>query len=227
MPNQMIVDFVKYPYPKMRHHVSANSYFRIAELNELPENYPNIYTYIDWNDKFINGKAPDMLDIGCGKGTFLLDMAEKCPDKNILGVEIRQPAVKWINQVIRGEQISNASVIWYNVLNGMQFIEPESIENMFYLFPDPWPKHKQHKRRAFSPLMLDILYRMLKPEGTLHLATDVDYVDENHRKVIDAHGKFEYEILENKDKWQLPTTNKENFCIRKDIPVYRLLCKKK
>ncbi len=223
----MIIDFDKYPYPKMRHHVSANSYFKISELNELPQNYPNIYTYIDWHDKFINGKAPDMLDIGCGKGVFLLDMAEANPEKNILGIEIRQPAVKWINQVVRGEKIENANAIWYNVLNGMQFIEPESIEKVFYLFPDPWPKNNQKKRRAFTPLMLDLIYRVMKEDGILHLATDVDYVDEYHRRILADHGKFDVEILTNKDKWQFPTTNKENFCIRKNIPVFRLLCTKK
>ncbi len=223
----MIIDFDKYPYPKMRHHVSGNSYFRIIDLKELPQNYPNIYTYIDWRDKFINGKAPDMLDIGCGKGIFLLDMAEANPDKNFLGIEIRQPAVKWINQVVRGEKIENANAVWYNVLNGMQFIEPESIEKVFYLFPDPWKKNNQKKRRAFTPLMLDLIYNVMKPDGTLYLATDVDYVDEYHRKVLKDHDKFDVEILTDKEKWPFPTTNKENFCIRKNIPVYRLLCSKK
>ncbi len=223
----MIIDFDKYPYPKMRHHVSANSYFKITELNELPQNYPNVYTYIEWVEKFLNGKAPDILDIGCGKGTFLLDMAESLPEKNILGIEIRQPAVKWVNQVIRGEKIQNASVIWYNVLNGMPFIETESIEKVFYLFPDPWKKNKQQKRRAFTPLMLDLVYRVLKNDGIFHLATDVDYVDAYHKKILTEHGKFEFEILEDRSKWQYPTTNKENFCFRKDIPVFRLLCRKK
>ena len=46
-----------------------------------------------------------MLDIGCGKGEFLLNMSESYPNKNILGVEVRSPAVDWINGVVKGEGI--------------------------------------------------------------------------------------------------------------------------
>ncbi len=210
----------------MRHHTAPNLYFKFSELKDEPNYYPPIYKDMDWSNIFINSNPPDILDIGCGKGLFLLNMSEAFPDSNILGIELRKPAVEWINQVSRGENIANAAAIWYSVVNGLDFIESDSIEKVFYLFPDPWTKRKHLKRRAFNLDLLNDVYRVLKKNGQLYLATDLVEVDVYHKKILDKFSKFDYKIVENSEEWQFPETNKENFCIRESIAYYRIICKK-
>lgn len=106
----------------------------------IPKGYPPLIDKIDWSNHFANSQPPDLLDIGCGRGKFLLDMSFRLPQKNILGIEVRPLPVEWLQNVIKGENLPNVSVLRYSVVNGLPFIEDNSIEEVFYLFPDPWPK---------------------------------------------------------------------------------------
>ncbi len=218
------IDHNKYPLPKrLRHHTGPNLYIPFSEFKEKPEFYPPLYETVLWKDIFVNGEPADMLDIGCGKGIFLLSLAEKETGKNILGIEIREKAVEWINEVVVGEKLQNCRALWYSVVNGLGFIRDNSIEKAFYLFPDPWPKKKHHKRRAFNSELLDDIRRVLKPGGMLYLATDVGEVHKYHLDTLKKHGGFRYEIIPMDKDWGLPVTNKENFCRKENIHFNRII----
>jgi tRNA (guanine-N7-)-methyltransferase len=218
----MKIDFDKYPYPrKIRHHTSSNLYFPIKDLKIVPSYYPPLYDDIDISKYFGNSKSPDILDIGCGKSKFLLAYSEQFPDRNILGIELRKGLVDWAQNYILNEGIKNAWVIWYSAVNGLKFIQDNSIAEVFYLFPDPWPKLKQQNRRLFSIEFLNELYRIMEHSGKLYISTDCDYVDEYHLKILKKSGLFDYEISSNKE-WKYPRTNKEEFCRKNNIPIYRI-----
>ncbi|MFW5663316.1 MAG: hypothetical protein ACOCZW_06295, partial [Bacteroidota bacterium] len=89
------------------------------------------------------------------------------------------------------------------------------------------PKRKQQKRRLFREPFIKDCHRALKDDGVLYLATDLDYVHEHHLNELERSGIFNYNEIKSRDEWPLPYTNKENFCKRKDIEVYRLICTKK
>ncbi len=220
----MKIDNNKYPLPKrLRHHTAANLYIPWAELTEKPKYYPPLYSKIDWGTVFFNKKKPDILDIGCGKGKLLLDHSEIHQDKNILGIEVRSQAVDWINKVIKGENLPNVAALWYSVVNGLQFIESESIEKIFYLFPDPWFKYKHKKRRALNEKTIKEFYRILKSGGMLYLASDVPEVNDYHTSLLKSFSKFTTKIAD-EELWQLPLTNKEKFCKLENIDYVRMIC---
>jgi tRNA (guanine-N7-)-methyltransferase len=223
----MFIDYKKYPYPhKIRHHVGTNLYFPLNEMTFTPLYYPPLYDEVDFLQIFKNNKPPSILDIGCGKGKFLIDIAELYPEDNVLGFEVRKVLVEWIQNFAEKENIENVWALWYTVVNGLSFLKENSIKKVFYLFPDPWPKKKQQNRRLFSENFLKDIYRVLTTDGKLYLATDCDYVDEHHKKTLDQSGLFNYRIAENSE-WNLPLTNKETFCKKKDIPVFRIICERK
>lgn len=220
------IDLKKYPYKqKIRHHVSAHNYIPYSDLKNAPDTYPPCYKALRWEKYFANGQSPDMMDIGCGKGTFLLNMAIANPDINCFGIELRSYLPEWINDVCKSEGINNCHALYYSVANGLEFIPENSVESIFYLFPDPWPKNKHQRRRAFTAKFLEEVYRSLKPGGKLWLATDCDYVDEYQNKVLSGFGKFNVTQI-GADDWDFPRTNKEKFCYRKKIEVYRRVCEK-
>jgi tRNA (guanine-N7-)-methyltransferase len=223
----MPIDFTKYPLPiRMRHHTAANLYIKFSELKETPEHYPPLIDKINWSEIFKNGNPPDLLDVGCGKGKLLLEQSENYPEKNILGIEVRYSPVEWLNDIIQGENITNAAVFWYSVVNGMSFIENESISQIYYLFPDPWPKRKHHKRRAFTSELLGEFARIIKKDGKIHLATDVPEVHKYHLEVLNSNKDLNYKLIENDEEWGLPITNKERFCRKTNIAFDRIIAYK-
>jgi tRNA (guanine-N7-)-methyltransferase len=221
------IDYTKYKAPRLRHHVDPGLYIPFVQHKVKRIYYPPVIEAADWSRYFLNAKAPNYLDVGCGMGKFLMEYALTKPEKNILGIELRKNATEWINKVIRGEGIINAHALWYSVVNGLHFIEDKSIEKVFYLFPDPWVKKRHHKRRAFSTGLLDELHRVMKPKAKLYLMTDVDEVMESELEIIELHGKFKCEMIA-ADAWELEIiTNQEEFCLRKNIPFHRAICVKR
>jgi tRNA (guanine-N7-)-methyltransferase len=219
------IDYTKYPLPRSRHHVGANLYVPKRDLKIEPTYYPPLYNELHWTEFFASGAPPSVLDIGCGLGKFMLETALATPAYNVLGLEVRKYAVDWIQNVIAGERVANASVLWYNVANGLPFIPSASVQQIFYFFPDPWFKRRHHGRRAFTPAFLDECARILAPEGTMYLMTDVPEVDTYQRATMHKHGKFRYESVENEAEWGLQAkTNHQEFCERKGIPYTRLKC---
>ncbi|KXK55367.1 MAG: tRNA (guanine-N(7)-)-methyltransferase [Chlorobi bacterium OLB5] len=220
------IDYTKYPLPRIRHHANPVLYFPLKQHKGNNFLYPPVYNKLDWSEIFADGKPPAMLDIGCGLGRFLIEMSLIHKDINILGFEVRQSAVEWIESVTSGEKLPNVKALWYSAVNGLPFIRSGSIEKVFYFFPDPWVKKRHYKRRAFSVELLAEIHRVLKSGGQLFLMTDVPEVDEFQRDVLDQYGKFSYRYVK-QDQWELPVdTNHEEFCIRKNIPFIRMICKK-
>ena len=189
--------------------------------------YPPLIKQIDWAKVFLNSQKPDILDIGCGKGTFLLNMSEIYSEKNCLGIEVRKSIVDWINEYIYGEKIPNCSAVWYSVVNGLNFIADSTIEKVFYLFPDPWPKRKHLKRRAFNDEFVSEVYRILNAGAKLYLATDLAEVNKYHKDLLLKSNLFDVELVTSNEQWQFPVTNKEMFCIKECIEYFRLICTKK
>ena len=220
-PTQKI-DFTKYPMPRVRHHVSPQVYLPAEQQRITPAWYPPTFNALEWSKVFSNGAPPSVLDIGCGRGGFLLQHALHYPSVNILGVEVRQMLVDWINGVVDGEDLKNVRALWYSVANGLDFLEEHSIDHAVYLFPDPWPKKRHHKRRLFTAQFLDDLLRVLKPDGQLFLASDVPDVFAYQAEVIKEHGKLELRELA-PSEWRFDfSTDQQNFCERKGIP-YQLM----
>ncbi len=222
-----IIDFNKYPLPsRMRHHTSPNFYMPLNELKIIPKHYPPVYKTIDWSNIFANAKSPQILDIGCGRGLFLLSIAEQNPDKNMLGIEVRQWCCDWLANYINGEGIANCGILHYCISNSLNFIEDTTIDEVFYLFPDPWVKTKHLKRRAFNQSFLDEIYRVLNDGGKLFLATDLHEVHKYHIEMLKIFNKMKFSIIDDEKHWNKPLTNKEIFCKSNNIRTYKIIAHK-
>lgn len=223
----MKIDSHKYPLPKrLRHHTSANVYAAADSLFRIPDYYPPLLQSLDWSECFENGNEPCAIDVGCGKAKFLFDYAEQNRERNYLGIEVRKPLVDWASNVIKSEKIPNASVLWYSVANGFPFIEDDSISEVFYLFPDPWPKAKHLKRRVMNIHFLNELFRILKNDGKIYIATDLEEIHQYHIEVLMEFEKLHFHLA-SQDEWRLPITNKETFCLEKKIETYKIIAGKK
>ena len=220
------LDLTKYPIPRVRHHVSPQVYLPASQHHTLPAWYPPEIAAADNAAWFASGSA-NVLDIGAGRGGFLLRHALAFPEMNILGLEIRNMLVEWVNGVVDGEGLPNARALWYSVANGLGFIPDDSISYVTYLFADPWPKKRHHKRRAFTPELVSEIVRILAPEGKLFLASDVEGVMEQQQEVIEEQGALTIQPLSTSE-WPFPfATDQQRFCDRKNIPYEMMVATRK
>ncbi len=220
----MEIDFHRYPQPRTRHHTNPQFYLPLDQLHVVPMNYPPLVESVDWSEHYANAQAPQAVDIGCGWGNFLLNYAERHPEINVLGIETRMQTTAWLNEVIRGEKLPNVSALWYSVANGLQFLEANSVQSVFYFFPDPWFKKRHFKRRAFTTGLLDQIVRVLQPGGRLYLMTDVPEVDVYQHEVLLEHGSWAVQSIENDDEWLGVQTDHELLSQRLNIPYVRRIC---
>jgi tRNA (guanine-N7-)-methyltransferase len=221
-----MVNTHRYPMPRVRHHVSPQVYLPVGSLSMVPAWYPPVFARPDWAAWFANGKPADVLDIGCGRGALLLGHANANQDQNILGLEVRESLVQWINTVVDGERLANVRALWYSTANGLDWIDTGSIKMAMYLFPDPWPKKRHHKRRAFTPDFLSMVYRVLQPGGCLYLATDRPDVDEYQRAVLAEDPRWNISDC-NDSTWPFEhRTDQQMFCDRKGIPYVRYVAQR-
>jgi len=122
----------------------------------------------------IFGRAgPVHIEIGAGKGTFLLNQARAQPDDNFLGIEWARKYYRYAVDRIGRWGLTNVRIIRTDAATFLaDFIPDNSVECFHIYFPDPWPKKRHHKRRFICPVNLEHLIRCLKTGGQLKIATD-------------------------------------------------------
>ncbi len=130
---------------------------------------------IDLADAF--GKRPVWLEIGFGGGEHLVHQAVQNPEAGLVGAEPFINGVAMLLGKIRGAGCENVRVHPGDVRALFDVLHDASIAKAFLLYPDPWPKHRHHRRRFVTPEYLEPLHRVLVPGAEFRLATDIsDYV---------------------------------------------------
>lgn len=119
------------------------------------------------------------LEIGFGGGEHLVAQAKAHPETGFIGCE---PFVEGVAKALTGiedKQLANVRLWPDDARVLVDRLETASIARVFILFPDPWPKRRQQKRRLVQPDFVAALHRILRPGGQLRFATDVaSYADE-------------------------------------------------
>ena len=123
-------------------------------------------------EQLLSFDKPYYLEIGSGKGQFLVDMAKKFPDKFFVGIERNVTCCGFTAKKLVEEQLPNARLMFLNAELLMDKIADNSIEAIFLNFSDPWPKKRHHKRRLTADSYLKNYYRVLKKGGRLIIKTD-------------------------------------------------------
>lgn len=124
-------------------------------------------------------RAPVVLDIGFGDGSALLTLAANHPDRDYLGVEVHEPGIGHLLLQLERAGLDNVRMVAHDAVEVIKYmLPPGQIEAVNLFFPDPWPKKRHHKRRIVQPGFVRDVARILKPEGTFHIATDwTDYAE--------------------------------------------------
>ena len=168
--------------------------------------------------------APLHVDLGCGDGSFICEIAQQLSNSNFLGIERLTKRVEKVRR--KAEKIENVRVLRADTLFAVRDLLPESSVGTFYLlFPDPWPKRRHQFRRAFTRDFLDAIAVALQKHGVLRVATDqFDYFHQIER-LSRAHLQFQV-LSQSLEDSVLPVSKFEKKFRDQGAPIYRLMLRK-
>ncbi len=135
---------------------------------------------VSWPQLFANAN-PVEIEVGFGKGLFLLNSGQARPQTNFLGIEIERKyalftATRLATRGLRNVKVASCDARWF--LEAL--VAPASVAAVHVYFPDPWWKNRHRKRRLFTESFALECARILTREGKLHLVSDVkDYFEES------------------------------------------------
>lgn len=198
-------------------------------VNPLSKIYQNPVQPPEWAKIYADLTQPLHLDIGCGWGRFLLKMAQHQPDWNFLGLEIREPLVEKAITFRDELGLTNLHYIFCNANNSLspllETLPTGTLKRVSIQFPDPWFKHRHHKRRIVQPSLVENLATYLVPGGEVFLQSDVEEVARemcNHFTAYPCFAKIHSQEWLTQNPMPFPT-ERELATLEKKEPVYRAL----
>lgn len=118
------------------------------------------------------------IEIGYGGGEHLARKALEEPETGFIGCEVFTGGIGKMVQAIEARGIENVRLYTDDALKLLMALPEASVDAVYLLYPDPWPKSRHHKRRFVSPTTLDQLARVIRPGGSFFFASDIeDYAD--------------------------------------------------
>ncbi|MDX9701660.1 MAG: tRNA (guanosine(46)-N7)-methyltransferase TrmB [Candidatus Auribacterota bacterium] len=178
-------------------------------------------------DEVFGSPNPVWLEIGFGVGKFFLNLAERFPDINILGIEHNPYRYFKMCEKILRLNIHNVRIINIDAPMAVRYLLPAgSLSGVFINFPDPWPKSKHEKNRLFSSFFIRDLARCMGPGAVVRIQTDVDWYAEHIAEYMLLENLF-YCVERFEPDIKFPTTTFQDRFIRQGIPYYTQLFKKR
>ncbi|MEJ7692400.1 tRNA (guanosine(46)-N7)-methyltransferase TrmB [Daejeonella sp.] len=153
---------------KLRRFAEITAFNNVIELEDGKE------LKGQWSTKHFNNNNPVVLELGCGKGEYTVNLARLFPEINFIGLDYKG------NRIWRGaktaleDRIENVAFLRIQIENLLDYFSENEISDIWVTFPDPQPQISREKKRLTSPRFLSMYKIILKNAGSVHLKTDSD-----------------------------------------------------
>ena len=129
-----------------------------------------------WNADFFKNDHPVILELGCGKGEYSVGLAEKYPDKNFVGIDIKGARFWRGAKTAVDNGMRNVAFVRTQIELIDHLFAPNEVDEIWITFPDPQIKYKRTKHRMTNTEFLQLYKKILKPEGVVNLKTDSEFM---------------------------------------------------
>ncbi len=141
-----------------------------------------------WNKEFFKNNHPLILELGCGKGEYSVGMAQRYPEKNFIGVDIKGARLWRGLKTAQEENLKNVAFVRTRIELSEYYFGQQEVDELWITFPDPQIKASRERKRLTSPRFLKRYARFLKPDAVIHLKTDALLLYDYTREVIEQGG---------------------------------------
>jgi len=184
-----------------------------------------------WNRDFFGNNNPIILELGCGKGEYTIELAKRFKDINYIGIDIKGARIWKGAKKALTETLNNAAFLRTRIELINSFFNTNEIDEIWITFPDPQPKNK--KKRLTSSRFLNSYKKFLKQNGFIHLKTDNESLYNYTMKMLN-HNKLEIDYFTenlydsfNEDEILSVKTYYETKYLEQDLRIYYLKFKLK
>ena len=168
---------------------------------------------------------PVEVELGFGKGRFLLDAAQRRPEHNFIGVEVAGKYLRLAHDRALKRGLTNLRFIHGDAREFVEFFLPAgAVHALHVYFPDPWPKKKHHRRRLLDEGFFEEALRVLEVSGRLWIATDHDDYFEAILEGLEAAVE-RFTLVE--AVWDGATTNYEDKFVSLGSTIHRRVLEKR
>ena len=129
-----------------------------------------------WNQNYFKNNNPIVLELGCGKGEYSIGLADKYPNKNFIGIDLKG-ARFWRGAKTAVENgLKNVAFIRTQIELINHIFDENEVDEIWITFPDPQIKYKRTKHRMTNSQFLKLYKKVLKPDGIINLKTDSEFM---------------------------------------------------
>jgi tRNA (guanine-N(7)-)-methyltransferase len=129
-----------------------------------------------WAKQFFKNNNPIVLELGCGKGEYTVNLAQQNPDKNFIGIDIKGARFWRGAKTALEKNIQNVAFLRTQIELIDLFFDKNEISEIWITFPDPQIKYKRTKHRLTNQDFLEKYKKILKEDGIIHLKTDSEFM---------------------------------------------------
>lgn len=174
---------------------------RFEELKSMERVYQFPYSKLDgapslkgkWRSDVFHNDLPIVLELGCGRGEYTVNLSKAHPEMNFIGIDIKGARIWRGGKTINEENILNAAFLRVHIEWLPLFFMQEEVDEIWITFPDPQPQATRENRRLTNPVFLKTYRQILKNGGLLHLKTDsILMFDYTVEQLGLEKGKMEY-----------------------------------
>jgi tRNA (guanine-N7-)-methyltransferase len=129
-----------------------------------------------WRTDFFKNNNPIVLELGCGKGEYSVGLAQRNPNKNFIGIDIKGARFWRGAKTAVENEIHNVAFLRTQIELIEHCFEADEVDEIWITFPDPQIKYKRTKHRMTNAEFLNNYKKILKPNGLMHLKTDSEFM---------------------------------------------------
>lgn len=160
-----------------------------------------------WHKEYFKNNNPIVLELGCGKGEYTVGLAQRYPDKNFVGVDIKGNRIWTGAKTAVENKMNNVAFIRTRIDYIDSCFANDEVDEIWITFPDPQPQKTRTRNRLTNMMFINRYKNIIKKDGRIHLKTDnepfYDYtkevVTENKLRLIDATNNL-YEDTTSRDE---------------------------
>ena len=158
---------------KLKKFADLEGYSHVIQATYKALNNDDFYLKGKWGKEFFRNENPIILELGCGKGEYTVQLAQKYPDKNFIGVDIKGARL-WKGAKFAHEQgLKNVAFIRTNIEIVNLFFGENEVAEIWLTFPDP--QMKKTRKRLTATNFIENYKKFLAKDGIVHLKTDSNF----------------------------------------------------